>query len=137
MEICRYTLVLALLFSADAIAQSEAAEPAHPGETPYMQHCASCHDLGVYKTPSRMFLGMIGPENILNSMNGGTMEEYAAKIEPKQRRAIAEYIAGRSLIEGGTPKTPPACDDEHGFDASQTPVSLGWGNRRSGRPDRR
>ena len=78
-----------------------------------------------------MFLGMIGPENILNSMNDGTMTEYATDIEPEQRRAIAEYVAGRSLSDGEAPKTPPACDDEHGFDAGQIPVSLGWGNDRA------
>ena len=124
-------MIIALLSSAELLAESEPAEQPHPGEAPYMEYCAYCHDEGIYKTPSRMFLGMIGPENILNSMNGGTMEEYAVEIEPEQRQAIAEYVAGRSLAEGGVPKTPPACDDEHGFDASQTPVSLGWGNDRA------
>ena len=80
MKICRYILIIALLSSAELLAESEPAEQPHPGEAPYMEYCASCHDQGIYKTPSRMFLGMIGPENILNSMNGGTMEEYALEI---------------------------------------------------------
>ena len=88
MNIHWYLLIIALLSPTGLYAQ---APEAHPGEAPYMQYCASCHDKGVYKTPSRMFLGMIGPENVLNAMNGGTMEEYSTKIEPEQRRAIAEY----------------------------------------------
>jgi polyvinyl alcohol dehydrogenase (cytochrome) len=104
------------------------AEDPHPGEAPYMQYCASCHDGGVYKSPSRFFLSMIGPENILNSMTGGTMTQYATALEPEQLRAIAEYVTGRSLVEGEVPKAPPACDDQHGFDPGQTPAFGGWGN---------
>ena len=128
MNIYWQVFIITLFFSSEIIAESNNAEQLHPGEAPYMEHCASCHDKGVYKTPSRMFLGMIGPENILKSLNDGTMTEYATDIEPEQRRAIAEYVAGRSLSDGAAPKAPPPCDEQHGFDASQTPVSLGWGN---------
>jgi len=131
MRIHWYVLIVAFLSSAGTFAESEKATQAHPGEAAYAEHCGGCHDKGVYKTPSKFFLSMIGPENILNSMNGGTMEAYAADIEPELRQAIAEYIAGRKLIAGEKPKAPPACDDEHGFDAGQTPVSLGWGNDRA------
>ena len=131
MKICRYIMIIALFSSAEIYAETDAEKQPHPGEAPYMQYCAACHDQSVYKTPSRFFLSLIGPENILNSMNGGTMTEYATAIEPELRRAIAEFVAGRALVEGETPKTPPACDDKHGFDVNQTPVSLGWGNDRA------
>ena len=130
MRIHRYVLIIAFLSSAGAFAESDKETQAHPGEAPYAQHCGGCHDKGLYKTPSKFFLSMIGPENILNSMNDGTMKDYATDIDPELRQAIAEYVAGRKLVKGEKPKAPPACDSEHGFDASQPPVSLGWGNDR-------
>jgi polyvinyl alcohol dehydrogenase (cytochrome) len=110
-----------------AQASGAAAEQPHPGEAPYQTHCASCHDHVMYKAPSRFFVSMMGAQNILDSMNGGMMSEQAAQISPEDRRAIAEYIAGASLDDLAEAKRVPDCDAEHGFDASQTPVSTGWG----------
>jgi polyvinyl alcohol dehydrogenase (cytochrome) len=108
--------------SADAV-----DEPRHPGEALYLDHCASCHDQVAYKAPSRLFISMLGPVNILESMNGGLMAEQAADIEPDGRRAIAEYLTGQSLDTMAASSQPPNCDDVHGFDATLTPVSTGWG----------
>jgi len=55
MKICWCVLIIALLSSAELLAEGDIAKEAHPGEAPYMEYCASCHDQGVYKTPSRMF----------------------------------------------------------------------------------
>ncbi len=74
---------------------SETAAP-HPGAALYEQHCGNCHTGGVYKAPHRMFLGMMAPDAILDSMNG-IMAEQAAALSEQQRRAVAEYLAGRSL----------------------------------------
>ena len=82
---------------AEIPAGGEAAQKPHPGEAPYQAYCASCHDQVMYKAPSRFFLGMMGAQNILNSMNGGIMSEQAAEISAGDRRAIAEYVAGHSL----------------------------------------
>jgi polyvinyl alcohol dehydrogenase (cytochrome) len=106
----------------------EDSEPApHPGEAAYLANCASCHDQAVYKAPSRLFVSMMGPVNILNAMNGGLMAEQAASLSDDERRAVAEYISGQSLESFVAAKEPPACDSEHGFDPSITPVSAGWG----------
>jgi polyvinyl alcohol dehydrogenase (cytochrome) len=73
-----------------------AAAAVHPGAAVYEQHCGNCHTGGVYKAPHRMFLGMMAPDAILESMDG-IMAAQAAALTEQQRRAVAEYLAGRSL----------------------------------------
>jgi polyvinyl alcohol dehydrogenase (cytochrome) len=113
--------------SAAAVVEVDAENRPHPGEEPYMTYCASCHDQVMYKAPSRFFVSMMGARNILDSMNGGMMSEQAAALSEKDRRAVAEYIAGQSLDELVEARQAPACDADHGFDASKTPISTGWG----------
>ncbi len=76
-----------------AVAENAPQTQAHPGEAPYLAHCASCHDKVMYKAPSRLFIGMTGAQNILDAMNGGIMSEQAAGISAEDRRAIAEYLS--------------------------------------------
>ncbi|MCH7507033.1 MAG: PQQ-binding-like beta-propeller repeat protein [Proteobacteria bacterium] len=147
MKICVPTVLLALLTAAFTISCSDSgngeapeagtmetvvaedvtAEQPHPGEAPYQANCAACHDQVMYKAPSRFFVSMMGAQNILKAMNGGLMSKQAANISAQDRRAIAEYIAGHSLDDVVEASQPPACDSEHGFDPSVTPVSSGWG----------
>ena len=70
---------------------------------------------------------MMGPVNILMSMNEGVMKEQALTIDQDGRRAIAEYLTGESLDNIAEVRQPPTCDASHGFDPSQVPVSSGWG----------
>lgn len=141
MKICLHVVLPALLTAAltiscsdsgsggasETVAEDVTVEQPHPGEAPYQANCANCHDDVMYKAPSRLFVSMIGAQNILNAMNGGLMSEQAANISAQDRRAIAEYIAGYSLDDVVEASQPPACDSEHGFDPTITPVSSGWG----------
>ncbi len=110
-----------------AVEPATAVEAPHPGEAAYLEKCASCHDQPMYKAPSRLFIGMTGPENILASMNGGLMAEQALNIDEDGRRAIAEYVSGQSLDDLAEVRQPPTCDASHGFDSSLAPISSGWG----------
>jgi polyvinyl alcohol dehydrogenase (cytochrome) len=74
-----------------------------------------------------MFIGLLGPKNILKVLNEGSMAAQAANIEPAQRLAIAEYLSGKRLSDMVDPPLPPICDANHGFDPLLTPVSAGWG----------
>jgi polyvinyl alcohol dehydrogenase (cytochrome) len=112
---------------AETVAATAPEAQAHPGEAPYMAHCASCHDKVVYKAPSRLFISMTGAQNILDSMNGGMMSEQAAALSAADRRAIAEYLTGQDMDQLAEVKKPPACDEAHGFDPAITPIATGWG----------
>ena len=91
--VMRYGLIALCLIVA-ACDQEAAAES---GEGLYQENCGSCHNGGVYKAPHRMFLGMMAPDAILASMDGGIMAEQANALSAPQKRAVAEHIAGRSL----------------------------------------
>ncbi len=105
---------------------ASAVEPTDPGEALYQENCGSCHDGGVYKAPHRMFLGMMAPDAILASMDGGIMAEQANALSGPQQRAVAEYIAGRSLDAEIVKWQPPVCEDKS-LDLSQPPLQKGWG----------
>jgi len=73
-----------------------------------------------------MFLGMMAPDAILASMDGGIMAEQANALSGPQQRAVAEHIAGRSLDAEIVKWQPPVCEDKS-LDLSQPPLQKGWG----------
>lgn len=97
------------------------------GEALYAANCAACHDQAFYKAPTRMFIGALGPKNLLRVMNEGSMMGQAANIDPAGRVAIAEYLSGKRLADLVEPPLPPACTTDQAFDPTLTPVSRGWG----------
>jgi polyvinyl alcohol dehydrogenase (cytochrome) len=106
---------------------AEGPDAPQSGEALYLEHCARCHDTPSYKAPSRLFISMSGPHNVLASMVDGTMVEQASAIDIEGRKAIAEYVAGVSLAAVKDMPLPPACDEDHGFDPSVIPVAAGFG----------
>ena len=103
---------------------TEVEEP-HPGLTPYFEHCASCHEGGVYKAPHRLFLSMMAPDSILLSMDG-IMAAQSTALTDQQKEDVAEYIAGRSLESVVVNYPPPACEQTQ-LNMNQTPAQAGWG----------
>lgn len=112
--------------TADQTVAAEAPLP-HSGETAYLAHCASCHDKAVYKSPSRLFISMMGARNVYSAMDGGLMSEQAAALDDTNRKAIAEFLTGQNPDDVPPDVNPPLCDEQHAFDAGNPPASLGWG----------
>lgn len=108
---------------AATVPSSDAADPA---EALYQQHCGSCHNGGGYKAPHRMFLGMMAPDAILASMDGGLMVEQAQALSGPQKKSIAEHIAGRSLDTEMVELPPPVCENKS-LDLSQPPLQKSFG----------
>ncbi len=130
----RFTLPVLSLLLVAACSPDTAAPPAdqaaagkqvHPGERPYLEHCAGCHEGGVYKAPHRMFLAMMAPEAILASLDG-IMASQAAALSTEAKRAVAEYLSGRPLSAGPPSAPAPACANTD-LDMQQPPAQRGWG----------
>lgn len=124
--------LLASVASSSQAAQeptTAVAATALTGEQAYAANCAGCHDQAVYKAPSRLFLGMLGPENILHALNEGVMQEQAAALPESTRREIAEYLTGRKFADLEAPRLPPSCQDAGlpAFDPASPAASMGWG----------
>jgi polyvinyl alcohol dehydrogenase (cytochrome) len=96
----------------------------HPGDALYRGRCAMCHEGGSYKAPDRLFLGMMAPEAILESLDG-VMATQSAGLTPEQKRAVAEFLAGRP-IDATPAAAAPACS-EPDLDMDRPPAQRTWG----------
>src|SRR5687768_4965438 len=91
--------VLALLAAA---AQAQpSAEP--NGRALFEKHCTSCHASGDQRTPTVDELRARTPEAIVTAMTSGAMQVQAADMNAAEKRAVAEYLAGRIVGLAQTP----------------------------------
>ena len=63
---------------------------AEDGATLYKQLCASCHDTGLERAPSRDAFRGMSPERVLTAMESGPMISMASGRTGVERRDIAE-----------------------------------------------
>ncbi len=71
---------------------------AQDGGALFNTYCAICHQAGGNSAaPGREALGRIAPEQILQTLEKGSMKAQAAERSRAQRRALSEYISGKPL----------------------------------------
>src|SRR5579872_5074598 len=86
-----------------AVAAWVAPAMAQDGGALFNTYCAICHQgTGNASAPGRDAMGRLAPEQILQTMETGSMKAQAAERSRAQRRALAEYISGKPL-----PPAPP------------------------------
>src|SRR5262250_3133788 len=94
------SLAILLLTSATAAAQDGAAL--------YRRDCAGCHDMGVDRAPAREALQAMTAERVLNALESGPMISMASRETGAERRAIAQFVSGKSLSARDLTTTPPS-----------------------------
>ena len=72
----------------------------------YQQACASCHDDGVNRAPTRDTLRLMQPERVLAALETGAMISMANRRSPADRRALAEFVTGKSFAQPLDTKPP-------------------------------
>jgi polyvinyl alcohol dehydrogenase (cytochrome) len=104
------------------------------GQTPdastlYTRNCASCHDTGVNRAPDRQTFRAMPAERILASMETGSMITMANNRTAAERRAIAEFLSGKSLANPlvTTPAQKAMCQTTTRFDRASGAQWTGWG----------
>ena len=104
---------------------------AQDGATLYKKTCASCHDAGVERVPTRETLKAMSPERVLTAMESGAMMPMASRLSSAERRAIAELVTGKSLGQGLqiAPLAQAMCAEAPGVftDPLAGPQWNGWG----------
>src|SRR5580704_9612612 len=70
---------------------------AQDGVALYKKNCALCHDASAERVPSRDTLKAMSPERVLAVMESGVMITMASHLSSLERRAIAEFVTGKSL----------------------------------------
>jgi polyvinyl alcohol dehydrogenase (cytochrome) len=123
---------------------SSPTSPSGAGAAVFQRVCAACH-LSVVQTSNanpgrpmetkalpREMLRNFPPGAILNALTNGKMQAQAAALSVAERRAVAEYVSGKSLDEGKAAATEKVslCAPEHGAmrDPASGPAWNGWGN---------
>ena len=99
------------------------------GSSLYDRTCASCHNGGNDRAPSRDALRSMSADRVLAAMETGPMISMAVRLTTADRRALAEFISGKPI---GQPlvTTPPARAMCAASEASFTlagSVWTGWG----------
>jgi polyvinyl alcohol dehydrogenase (cytochrome) len=127
----RLSLVVSLVtFAIPAAAQTPPPAAAQPaGQAVFDRQCAACHDNGNSGAPTREALRQIAPEAILNTLTNGKMQVQGSALGDADRRAVAEFLAGRTLPAAAPAATSVACTAKTAMtDPSKGPRWLGWGN---------
>lgn len=99
------------------------------GATLYTQSCAQCHDSGTNRAPTRAAFAEMPAERVLASMETGSMITMANNRSAAERRAIAEFLTGKSLSSPlvTTPAPAAMCAASTAFDPSAGARWDGWG----------
>ena len=96
----------------------------------YKNSCAQCHDGGVGRAPARDAFRAMPAERVLAAMETGSMVTMSNGRSAAERRAIAEFLTGKSLSNPlvTTPVPEAMCRGGAArFDPSQGPGWAGWG----------
>ena len=120
--VCALSLVTVLLLSASAVAAQDAAKI-------YEDSCATCHETGANRAPARDTLRQMQPDRILDVIERGSMVTMANRRSAAERRALAEWLTGKTLAEplNVVPPAKAMCAAGGNFTPSSTDAWNGWG----------
>ena len=129
------SLTRALLFCGAFIGSISipAFAQAPDGAMLYQRNCGTCHDTGANRAPARDVLKSLSAERVLAAMETGAMVTMANNRTAEERRAIAEFVSGKSLstpfVSAPSPKA--MCSAKGGNNERFNPASgarwSGWG----------
>ena len=118
-----YFFAILIFVATAAVAPDGAALTRRP--------CAACHDMGVDRAPARDALQTMTAERVLAAMESGPMISMASRDSGADRRAIAQYITGKTLSARDLSTTPPQsamCTSAGGSVRAGDANWNGWGN---------
>jgi polyvinyl alcohol dehydrogenase (cytochrome) len=102
--------VLALFLTA----QQPAPQP--DGRALFENHCTACHAATDQRIPSIAELRARSPESIVTALTTGAMQQQGGELSAAEKRAVAEYLAGR-IVGPATGAETGRCPSAPPFDA--------------------
>lgn len=115
---------MALFFAGAAVLRAQ------DGANLYTFLCASCHEGANDRAPNRAALRAMPADRVLAAMESGAMVSMASGRSTAERRAIAEFVSGKSLGEAlnTIPSAAVRCSGAGDFtNPLAGPVWNGWG----------
>jgi len=86
------------------------AQQAPDGAATFARACATCHREDQNTAPTPTVLRQLTPEGIVNSLTNGRMQVQGSALSVAERRAVAEFVAGRALVTAAT-AVPNRCNE--------------------------
>jgi polyvinyl alcohol dehydrogenase (cytochrome) len=123
-----HRIAISIVFVLGVVASATAQAP--DGADLYKRSCATCHDTGANRAPNRDAFKSLPAERVLAAMETGSMITMANNRNAAERRAIAEFLTGKSLSNPlvTTPSAAAMCSAASGgFNAAAGPRWTGWG----------
>lgn len=117
----RYFLVFAAVF----VCLKADTTKAQDGAALYRRDCAGCHDAGVDRAPARDALAAMTADRVLAAMESGPMLSMASRNSGAERRAIAQYITGKTL-SGRDLSTAPSQASMCARPSTFSPTGRNW-----------
>jgi polyvinyl alcohol dehydrogenase (cytochrome) len=124
-------LLLTFTTASAATAQTPAQAAAPDGADLYKRACAQCHDAGVGRAPNRDQFRAMLPDRVLSAMETGSMVTMANNRSAAERRAIAEFVTGKTFATAlsTTPSPRAMCTPANApFTPGTAPTWSGWGH---------
>lgn len=103
---------------------------ANDGATVYAEQCASCHDSGAARTPTRETLAAMAPDTIVQALETGAMRIIGLwNLTGPERVAVAEYLSGKAYDPNWRADAIKECDATLALDKDlfARPHWNGWG----------
>jgi len=120
---------LSVVLAGEAIAQTTASPSNVAGSAVFERECASCHirTSAPSAVPSPDVLRQLTPDAIVTSLTTGRMRVQGERLSEADRRAVAEFLAGRAVAARVSPvanqcRTAPSLPAE-----IRGPMWNGWG----------
>jgi polyvinyl alcohol dehydrogenase (cytochrome) len=63
----------------------------------YKTHCASCHDAGIPRIPTRDALKTFSPETVNRALVSGAMRFQGSDLSLAERHSVAEFVTGKKF----------------------------------------
>ena len=125
-----FTCVGASLLLVCPAAPAAAQAPPAPGQAVFDRQCAACHADASSGAPGRDALRLLTPEAIVNALTNGKMQVQGSTLSEAERRAVAEFLTGRSLTAAAAtlPAAPRCTTATPMSDPAKGPSWNGWGN---------
>src|SRR4029450_5601740 len=114
-SIARVVVSSVIVLASASLLKAQAPD----GAELYKRTCAQCHDTGANRAPARDAFRAMPAERVMAAMETGSMITMANGRSAGERRAIAEFLTGKSLSNPVVttpapaamgPAAPPASD---------------------------
>jgi len=118
-----------LMLAAGIVAAQEKTAAKNEGEALYGERCASCHDAGVARAPSRAAMAEMPPDGIRSALTTGRMSSQGANLTAAQIDAVSHFLSNQAAAQQQAPWEQFAC---HAAGRPLVPVAgqpqwNGWG----------